>query len=288
MALQLMNLIPDILFKLLREYLSFEDKLESLMDLQEFRPYLEQRSAWITCCPYLSLPFLDLIRTMPRGWYVHRDNWSHRLWLQLDPYRMTLSFHHFLLDTGLSLSQCPTFTDTCLSPLNWMLPLFRAFLEDYVFLPHMKLSLYYLKHYGLVMIQSDYPDRDQCKIRFYDWEEYIFSFYQPIRMKDASGVYHFNVMLTDDYTLRVECLLTAGHCHCEQRRVELLPVSWQVDETGYRLKTTENTCVPVAGVQVFQMADTHQVQSKMTYFLSHPYPDMQVEVRGAFNQRLKI
>lgn len=279
MTLELMDLVPDIIFKLLREYLTMEDKFKSLMDMPEFRPYLQQRAAWITSCPYVSLPFLDLMRTIPRGWYVHRKNSSHRLWLLVDPNHMILSFHHFYLDRF--LFQQPTSICTFRSPFEKMPSLFRAFMKDYVFLPHMKRSLYDLKHYGLLILQSE----DPCKIRFHDGEEYTFTYYQPIRMKDTSGVYHFKVMLMDDHTLRVECLLTTGHCLCEQRRVELLPVCWQVEKSGHQLKTTVNTCIQVAGVQRFQMVDTDEMQGTMTYFLADPHPDMQVEVKGAHNKR---
>lgn len=285
--MSLMKLGPDFLFKVLREYLSFEDKLDRLLPILEFRPYLAHRSAWITSCPYVSLPFLDWLRTLTRGWYVHRDNWSHRLLLGRDPRRMTLSLHHFLLDYGLPLSPVPTSTHPFESPWEGMPDLLEAFLEDYVFLPHLPLSLYTLKPYGLIMVQYDYPDRDHCKMRFYNWEEYIFSYYQPTRMKDAAGVDHFKVLLTDDHTLRVECLLKAQGCLCDQRTTELHPVSWDVDETGQYLKTSEGSLVSVAGVETFGMKNRQTLQGTMTYFTPSPYPDMQVEVRGVYNQRLK-
>lgn len=284
---QLLDLYPDILLTILKEYVPFEDKLRTLWGMPEFRPYLEDCAAWMTSMSNISVPFLDWIRTLKPGWYIHTDNWSHRFLIRLDPHAMTFSLHHFFLDSGLQVTQSPAHTDTCRNTLDRIQELFKAFLDDYVFISDIDLCIYHLKPYGLLMVQYDWDWHDRSKMRFYDWEECILDFYTPQIMKDESGEKHFKVLLGCQRTLTVECLLPTGQCLCENRITNLLPVSWQADEEGRLLKGIDGAQIPMAACETFQWeVEYESVKSDMNYHLKTPYPDIQVESRGSFNESL--
>lgn len=281
-SLQLLDLLPEILFKLLREYVSFQEKLYTLWEIPEFHPYLQDADAWITSSKIISFPFLNWIRTVKLGWYIHRENRSHRLLLQLDPLSMTLSLHHFFMDYHLSFSPSPKRVMTCQKTLDRMQSLFQAYLEDYVFIPTMDMCTFHLKPDGRLLIEDDWEKEDQNKMRFYDWEECFLSFYAPIIMQDVAGKNHFKVLLTYDRTLTVECLFPPGKCRCKKRILHLLPISWQVKED--RLKGIDGALIPKVACHTLQGVDKAQVHSEMKYYLSTLYSDIVIETGGAFHE----
>lgn len=280
-GLQLFDLYPDILFKLLREYLSFDDKLRTLWDMPEFRPYLEDREAWITSS-YLSVPFLDWIRTLKLGWYIHKDNWSHRFQLQLDPHHLTVSLRHFILDYGLNFCESPQQVVTGQKSLECIQQLFRVFLKDYEYISDMSLCTYHLKPYGLLMVQYDWQSGDRSKLRFYDWEECNLSFYSPVIMKDITGENHFKLMLTCNRTLTVECVLTTGLCLCEQRVLNLLPITWEMEPSG--LRGIDGAIIPEAACQTLRMVNEGlMVHSEMKFYVPY-YCNILIESADELNR----
>lgn len=284
LCVHLLDLHADILFKLVRDYISFEDKLCILWNMPEFRPYLEDRAAWITSTLNISVPFLDWIQTMKSGWYIHAQNWSHVFLLKMNPYPMTFSLHHFIIDKDLAYLTLSTQATNQIT-FQEMKSLFTAFLEDFIFMPTLGLPTYHLKDSQLLIV----PHGQSCQspMRFYDWDDSLYElpFYEPRSMKDGSGRKHFKVALTFQRKLVVECLLAKGQCFCEKPIITLLPFC-QGNSQREQLKVLNGETIPLAACQTFQAVDETSIQGQMLYFLKN-VNFMQVEVTGAMNKSLR-
>lgn len=137
--IQLFDLCSEILHKILREYLSSKDKLRILWTMTEFRPFLENRGAWIVSVPKFSVSFLDLIHTMKPGRYCHKKNKSQSFLLKLDPEHMRFYILHFIETIcfpetrSIFFTQTPKHARTYRIFFERMKIVFKFFLKDYDF-----------------------------------------------------------------------------------------------------------------------------------------------------------
>lgn len=250
---------PELVLHILRNYIPIEDKLDSLWPIPEFQPYLEDRGAWKTASKHLSIPFLQWMHQFPSGWYIHTQNWYYRLFLKVDPYAMTLSFHHYLLDQGLD----PLATPTRITR-SFNLPILKRvlaeFFNNFIYSPTLGSPTYHLKSDQRLIVD---PSHERL-IHLYDWEDgfYDLPFIIPRPMKDEKGRYHFKVTLTYQRMLIVECMLARGQCQCPEEIRTLLP--YCEGEEG-PLKVINGDTLKQAGIQTFQAGDNDQIEGTMTH-----------------------
>lgn len=99
MTLQLLDLHPDILFKILRDYVPLDVKLRTLWKIPEFRPLLEHRGSYLDSPVPFSLNYLKILRGLRSGCYFEFSNFNYRVFLRIDEATLRISLFHFYLNT---------------------------------------------------------------------------------------------------------------------------------------------------------------------------------------------
>lgn len=274
----LLDLYPDVLFLLFREFLSVEDKLDTLMDMPEFRAFLEDRRAWRTASPHFSIPFIRWMRTLKPGWYLSYGHRCSRFFLTVDYYRLSFTLYFYLLDQGLDALASPTRSERRMI-FPGLKRVWTAFLKNYDYGPSLNAPMYHLQGHTLVRALPFSPN--PRLLYFYDWDNaaYDLPFFEPRRMHDERGRPHYKVTLTYHRTLVVECLLRRGECLCEKPIISLLPY-WPAEDPGDLLTLINGATVPLAGSQTFQFVGDNHIKGTTTYYIPH-LKCLPVEVQNA-------
>lgn len=136
-CLHLLDMHPDLIFYLLRNYIPLEDKVGSLWTIPEFRPYLEDRAAWRTTSKHVSIPFLIWLQSLQSGWwYLESPFWYYQIFLKVDFYAMTLSVHHYILEHGHERLKSPILK-TGDHPSHLLKKRLPILLDDFLMFPSM-------------------------------------------------------------------------------------------------------------------------------------------------------
>lgn len=287
--MQLLDLHPDILFKIFREFVPLQDKLQTLIRMPEFHDLLKYRGCYLLSAAPFSFEYIRLLRSIRPGWYMARNNWTHRFFLQIEETTLHISLHHFLLEGFESLYKPNSRWNASHGSLDHMERNFGNFLNDYQCMEDLDMLTYHLKNYGFIMIDHAFhPYRK--KMRFYDWTERIITVNQKQQLYDRYKIFsHFCVTLTPEKKLIVECIYSALICPCEQRFQELSPFTFGVAEDCKALTWNEDKKIPLAAHQNFKLAqDGHHVEAAMIYHVNYPFQDtLQVNVEDKKNEYLK-
>lgn len=285
--IQLLDLHPDILIKIFREYVPLQDKLHTLLKMPEFRDLLKHRSCYLSSAAPFSFHYIHFLRSIRPGWYMARSNWSHRFFLEIEETTLHISLRHFLLE-GFEDQYKPNSRYTSAQgSLDRMQRNFDDFLRDYQYMEDLDMLTYHLKNYGFIMI--DFASHSILKkMRFYNWREGTLVLNRKQQVYD-SLFNHFFVTLTSEKKLIVECRYGALICPCEERVQELHPFRFGFTKDCTALTWNENEKIPLITHQNFALAqDARSVKATMIYHVSHPFYDtLQVDVAAKNNEHLK-
>lgn len=229
--MNLLDLHPDVLFKLFRDYIPLRDKLHVLFDMKEFRPYLESRYAYLDRPLPFSTDYLSLLRHVRPGWYTGCTNWNHRFRLVIEARTLRFSLYHFILEGFEGKHRLNARYSLFDNSLNDT----QTFLKDYFFnfchAEERRLLYYHLEGYGFIAIDFTRPDTRRHRMRFYNGKFCTIRVNEAYEMLDCSLFpvkTHFKVLLKPAQLLVVECMLTTRHvrvCRCMKVQ-ELFPIAF--------------------------------------------------------------
>lgn len=248
----------EILFKIFRD-VPLHNKINLLWDMPEIKHILQDRGAYLNSPHPFSIEYLELLRSIRPGWYVHCTNSHYRVCVQINERTLQITFFHFgLLYLGKDYKLNARYGEGSLSIDN-IKQYVRGLLQKFDALEEIEHFLYHLKGYGVIVVENTtYPP----KIHMYEGSKYNLERHVPRTVLDP----HFEVMWTCDAKLIVECKLTEQHvCRCEELRYQLSPCTVETTPEFTQLTLNGGT-FPLIGRQDFLLGKGHQVE---TYKIFH-------------------
>lgn len=254
--LQLLDLHPDVLFKIFRDFVPLEDKLHLLLDMPEFRALLMHRASYLATSAPFSLGYILFLGTLRSGWYASRKHWGQRMYLQVEETTLHISLFNFIL-----YEYWPKYKPNarcayhCVSIFRTAGNLHR-YLRNFECMEDMNLLTYHIPGYGFFSI--DHASSGPENMMFCDGSKHTIErdrlLFMCDKHHDYLGVSHFQILLTSDKKVVVQCIAPIGLCHCLRRVHELSPFTFGVKE-GYKYLTWNGgRSIPLAGNQKFMLA----------------------------------
>lgn len=273
-SIQLLDLHPDILLKIFRDFIPLKDKLNTLLKIPEFRPLLEYRGSYLTSSGPFSFDYIQFLSRIRSGWYFYRENWIFRFYLRIDETTLHISLFHFCLGICRSHqkpnSQCGYKCESIKHMENFL----DEYLNDYHYIEDGNLLTYYLKNYGFIMVYRTHNDHQQ-KMRFYDGTECMIDINQPCILLNYSEFFlspgHFEVLWTPEKKLVVYCIHARNRCYCEKRIQVLSPITFEVTK-DYKFLTWDDKDIPfpITMLDDFCLRDEHHVEVVGIYHITCP------------------
>lgn len=240
--------------------------------MPEFRPLLKDRDTWLASSGYFSFQFIEFLQRIKPGWYLNTHNWSHRFYLKIDEESLNVSLHHFLVDCSRGRYEPSASCDFFRASLEHTERLFMNFLEDYKFLRDEDMSTYYLKPYGIIMIDHVTSDNFHT-LRFYNWAEYSLQINKSKLLKNPKSVSnsscHFRVTLISQRQLVVECLFRGTRCVCEKRIQILSPFKWETKDHYNTLSWSGGDPIPMAAHDRFELEKDNHINVYTNYHVNY-------------------
>lgn len=207
--------------------------------MSKFRPLLENRICYPTATDPFSPEYLDLLSRLRPGWYFHRENWLHRLYLQIDETDWHISCFNFILDWEMRncdmnncdfYKSCTIFNKSIDNAIKAMDDHFQNFchMEDEALLT------YYLENYGFIIVS---PTRS--KMLLFDEREHAIEKNRPLFVEIYKNSPHLEVLWNPEDKLVVTCHFPAETCFCAEKNQELSPIPYQFLEE-YESSTRHN------------------------------------------------
>lgn len=138
--IKLLDLHPDLLLKLLRDFIFLEDKLHTLLKMPEFRNLLKYRASYLDPSAPFSFEYIRLLRHIRPGWYMARNNWS-----RINETTWNFSLHHFLLEFAPNMYRSIVRCDFYYGSIDHMVRKLDKFLTDYYYMEDLNVLTYHLK-----------------------------------------------------------------------------------------------------------------------------------------------
>lgn len=267
--IQLLDLHPDILLKIFREFIPLKDKLHTLFEMPEFRPLLQYRGSYLASSAPFSCDYLEFLRAIRPGWYVSRQYWPHHVYLRIEESTLRVSLLHFLLHDQRSRFEPNARFGTFRLPIHLMVQKIKSYMDRFYAVEDRNMLTYFLKGYGFIMVDHT----ESPKVRMYEGTEYMIEKNVPLIALDRlRDIYHFKVMWTGDEKLIVECRQNADFlCRCEETRVELSPCRLEMTPDYKMLGWEGGNSFPLVERQDYVLGEDYWIEAYKIYHLNFAF-----------------
>lgn len=267
----LFNLYPELLYKILKD-VPLEDKLQNLMTMPEFQPFLFDREAFLDSpsVPF-STEYLWLLTQLRPGWYVDKSRWSHRCYLEIDRETLSFSIYHFLLSCGITEYQPDLKNHSYRGSIDRVKDMLNNLLSYFHYVEHRDISVYVFPSYGYILL--DYGAHPM-KMWFLEDKEYCMEIGKPCQLYECCNQHdwHFTVWVNEERTLTIQCHQPyAYYCLCSKPIIRLSPVVFTLSDDRKQLSISKAEPCPLAAIQMYQLEDDGHVELSISYNLSYPF-----------------